>query len=93
MRKHRSYYRTSDGQADFQFAFEKQMDGTWRIYIEKQPSYGNKLAYPHITHRMQDGSRWHIDPPVTINSLEHAKCISVSWAEKTQRYIRMGYNS
>jgi len=37
MRSFRSYYRTSDGSADYRFTFEEQSDGTWRAYIEEQP--------------------------------------------------------
>jgi len=90
MRKHRSYYRTSDGSADYQFVFEEQPDGTWRAYIEEQPSYCGRVTDAHSTHRLSDGSRKYVCWTKPLRSIEEAKQVAALWADKTQQYIRTG---
>lgn len=82
------YYRTRDGRADYGFSFERQAGGTWRVYIQSQPSYGGRDTGAHSTHRLTDGSRKFICWDRPIQSFEDAKEIAALWADKTQNYIR-----
>ena len=90
MRRHRAYYRTSDGAADYLFSFEEQSDGTWRAYIEQQPSYRGRPTDAHSTHRLSDGGRKYVCWTRPLRSLEEAKQVAALWADKTQEYIRTG---
>jgi hypothetical protein len=90
MQKHRAYYRTSDGSADYLFSFELQSDGTWRAYIERQPSYQGRATDAHSTHRLSAGNRQFICWTHPLRSLEEAKQVAALWADKTQQYIRTG---
>ena len=84
-------YRTSDGRADYLFNFEQQYDDTWRVYIEDQPSYGNRETDGHSTHRYSDGDRYYICWTQELESLEDARNVAALWADETQKYIRTGY--
>ena len=85
------YYRTSDGLADYSFSFENQSDGTWRAYIEDQPSYRGRETGGYSTHRLTDGvGRKYVCWTKPLSSLEEAKQVAGLWADKTQQYIRTG---
>lgn len=90
MRRFRSFYRTKDGGADYRFIFEEQRDGTWRAYIEEQPSYRGRATDAHSTHRLSDGSRKYVCWTRPLRSLEEAKQVAALWADATQKYIRTG---
>jgi hypothetical protein len=90
MRRYRSFYRTSDGAADYQFLFEEQADGTWRAYITEQPSYRSRPSDAHSTHRLSDGDRKYVCWTDPLESLEEAKQVAALWANATQNYIRTG---
>lgn len=90
MRRHRAYYRTRDGAADYLFIFEEQPDGTWRAYIEQQPSYRGRATDAHSTHRLSDGDRKFVCWTEALQTLEEAKRVAALWADKTQEYIRTG---
>ena len=90
MNDDQSYYRTSDGLADYQFSFEEQSNGTWKAYIEAQPSYQGRASDSHSTHRLADGNRKHICWDRPLKSLEEAKGVAAAWADKTQDYIKTG---
>jgi len=90
MRRHRSYYRTSDGSTDYGFTFEEQANGMWRAYINQQPSYRNRSTDAHSTHRLSDGNRKYVCWTGPIRSLAEAKRVAALWADKTQQYIRTG---
>lgn len=90
MRRYGSYYRTSDGLADYRFIFEEQSDGTWRAYIEEQPSYRGRPTDTHSTHRLSDGDRKYVCWTDPLRSLEEAKQVAALWADATQQYIRTG---
>lgn len=90
MRKHRTYYRTRDGAADYKFSLEKQRNGTWRAFIEKQPSYRGRATDAHSTHRLPTRGRTYICWTSPLRSLEEAKRVAALWADKTQQYIRTG---
>jgi hypothetical protein len=44
-------YETSNGNI-YEFSFERQLDGSIRAYIVKQPDYGSRESSCHITHRL-----------------------------------------
>jgi len=84
-------YKTSDGTGTrYVFSFEKQSGGTWRVYIEDQPSYGRRSSGAHETHRLSDGGRKYICWDSQLNSLKDAKGVAALWSDKTQEYIRTG---
>ena len=85
-------YRTTDGQADYEFSFEQQPAGDWRAYIVSQPSYGFRATDPESTHRLTDsrtGRRYvcWTTPLRTRNDLEKVVAL---WSDRTQRYIKYG---
>ena len=86
----RSYYRSRDSLADYQFEFHQMPDGTYRIYIVKQPSYCGRNQSAHATHRLSDGGRHYICWEGKLYSLHEAKKVAAVWADKTQRYIKYG---
>lgn len=87
---YRTYYRTTDGRADYYFSFEELSDGTWRAYIEGQPSYQGRSDGAHSTHRLTEGDRKYVCWTRELYSLEEAKQVAALWANKTQEYIRTG---
>ncbi len=88
---YRIKYRTLDGAADFLFSFEEMSDGSWRAYIESQPTYGGRPADAHSTHRLTDpGGRKFVCWTTELWSLADAKKVAALWADATQRYIRTG---
>ncbi len=91
MRKHKNYYRTEDGSSDYGFSFEEQSNGTWKAYIERQPSYHGRPNDADSTHRLSDGSRKYVCWTKPLRSLEEAKQVAAKWADKTQEYIRTGH--
>lgn len=83
-------YRTRDGSAHYSFRFEEHGDGTWRVHILSQPSYGSRSDSPHSTHRLTDSEGHYICWDSSIASVREAKQVAALWAEKTQEYIRTG---
>lgn len=90
MRKYRTFYRTKDGAADYQFMFEEQQNRTWKAYIEKQPPYRGRSEDLHSTHRLTDGSRKYVCWTRELKSLDDAKKVAALWADCTQNYIKTG---
>lgn len=84
------YYRTKDGQADYAFNVERQRDGTWRPYIERQPSYQGRTDDQHSTHRLSDSGRKYVCWNKPLHSEAEAKTVAALWADATQQYIRNG---
>ena len=88
---HTASYRTRDGRADYRFGFTEWSDGTWRVYILSQPSYGRQSASAYATHRLSDGGpHYYICWTGALHSLEQAKHVASLWADRTQQYIRTG---
>jgi hypothetical protein len=89
---YRSYYATKDGRTvtDYYFSFEQQDDGTWLAFIEKQPSYGDRLSDGHSTHRWSNGDRKYVCWDTPIESLEVCQKVAAKWADATQDYIING---
>ena len=75
---------------DYRFSFEQQRNGSWRVYIERQPGYGVRSADTFMTHRLTDGRRKYICWSSRIDTFEEAKGVARLWADATQRYIRDG---
>ena len=90
MRKFVQYFRTSDGGADYKFSFEEQADGTWRAYIESQPSYRGRASDAHSTHRLSSWGRKYICWTRPLQSLDDAMEVAKIWADSSQEYIRTG---
>lgn len=84
------YYRTQDGLADYGFSFEPQPDGTWRAYVERQPSYGTRSTDAHSTHRLSAGGRKFVCWTTAFRTEAEARAVAQRWADSTQRYIRFG---
>jgi len=84
------HYRTKDGQADYSFNIERQRDGTWRPYIERQPSYQGRADDGHVTHRLSDGPRKYVCWDAPLRTEAEAKSVAALWADMTQKYIRTG---
>ncbi|HVB44423.1 MAG TPA: hypothetical protein VNF47_17225 [Streptosporangiaceae bacterium] len=85
-------YRTKDGQADYEFSFERQPGGDWRAYIVSQPSYGSRLTDADHTHRLTDrpSGRKYVCWDRPIRSQADLKQVVAVWSDLTQRYIRYG---
>lgn len=83
-------YRTSDGQADYEFSFERQSDGEWRAYILSQPSYRGRPTDSHSTHRLSDGSRKFVCWNTPIRTSDNLKTVVAKWSDSTQDYIKYG---
>ena len=90
MSKYRKYYRSSDGCADYEFSFEEQSDGTWRAYIEDQPSYHGRSEDAHSTHRLSSWGRKYICWTHPLETVDEAMQVAALWSDKTQDYIRSG---
>lgn len=90
MRRHRAIYRTKDGAADYLFSFEEQRDGSWRAYIERQPSYCDRMTAGYATHRVWEKNRMYVDWAEPFRTLDQAKRVAAYWADRTQEYIRTG---
>ncbi len=84
------FYRTRDGQADYYFSFERQPDGSWKVFILSQPVYQGRSTSLHDTHRLIDGGRHYICWTTPLWSLEDARNVAALWADKTQEYIATG---
>lgn len=84
------YYRTRDGRADYGFSFERLPNGTFRAYIDSQPSYQGRDEGAHPTHRLRDGSRPYVCWTDPVRSEDHIRQVAATWADATQEYIRTG---
>lgn len=85
------WYRTKDGQADYQFDIVRDWsNGEYRAYIEHQPSYGDRDTGPHPTHRLSAGGRHYVCWTEPLRSEADARSVASTWADATQEYIRTG---
>jgi hypothetical protein len=83
-------YRTKDGQADYEFSFERRSDGQWRAYILSQPSYRGRPTDSHSTHRLSDSGRKYVCWDTPIRTSESLKTVVAKWSDSTQDYIKYG---
>ncbi len=83
-------YTTSNGR-DYEFSFERQLDGSIRPYISKQPDYGERDADPQATHRSKDNDgRLYVDWTKKLYTMKDAKEVAAEWAKRTDVYIDTG---
>ena len=84
-------YTSALGSDRYEFEFERQPGGEYRIYIDQQPSYRGRLVNGHKDHRYTSNGRkyicWEGQP---LTDLGKAKWVAAEWAEGTQRYIKWG---
>ena len=82
-------YRSVDGTSYFAFSYERHGNEV-RIYIDLQPSYGDRATGAHETHRYTDGRRKYICFTGAIQTESDARAVAEAWAERTLTYIRTG---
>ena len=86
------YANDNHGAADKEYRFNyKKVNGTWRAYILRMPSLGNRNAAGTLTHRFWD----HDNKPYIcwnreVLSLKDIQTISRVWADNIQEYIATG---
>ena len=79
------------GSTDREYRFNyKKVNGSWRAYILRMPSFGNRSADGYITHRLWDGSKPYVCWDRSVNSLSDMQTISRVWADNIQEYIATG---
>jgi hypothetical protein len=84
------HYRGTGG-VDFTFRFVwLPSTDTWRVYVERQPSYESRNAGAHATHRLGLPDRPYICWTDRLTSYEDALAVAALWADATQRYIAFG---
>jgi hypothetical protein len=86
------YYRTQSGCFYFSWRFVRLQNSEVIAYILEAPSYVNRPADGHSTHRYYDESRqlYYIcyEPmPTTYGDMV---AVAKEWAELTERYIHYG---
>lgn len=78
----------------FTFAFVPWPTERFRIYILNSPSYGNRDAGYHPTHRLRDSALncdyICIQVQAYPSAFEDARSIALTWAMATARYIKTG---
>lgn len=90
MSQYKIKYRAKGG-FDYQFTFSwRRQHGDWRIYIDRQPSYGGRDASEVATHRLGTSSRPYVCWTAPLRSYEDARQVAALWADSTQQYIATG---
>lgn len=85
------FYRTKDGQADYQFSFEKQSGGSFRSVILNMPSYGSRDMGLRTTHRLTDSNgHYYVCWDRPLKNENEAMRVAARWADLTQTYIKTG---
>jgi hypothetical protein len=83
-------FTTSNGR-DYEFDFERRLDGSIRLFITKQPSYGSRSEEASDTHRAQDeDGRWYVPWDEPLYTVAEAKEAAAAWAKRTDVYIDTG---
>lgn len=73
------------------YAFDHcQVNGSWRAYIVRQPSYQGRSESLHDTHRLRDGSRLFVCWTRPVLTFKDSVAIARLWCEKTDAYIHDG---
>src|SRR2546425_9623756 len=81
---------TSNGR-DYEFAFERQLDGSIRPFIVKQPGYGSRSDGASETHRNQDeDGRWYVAWHEGLYTVADVKEAVGEWAKRTDVFIDTG---
>lgn len=90
MPQHKIKYRAKGGfDYEFTFTWTPQLNG-WRVYIDRQPGYGNRNASEVATHRLGTNSRPYVCWTTPLRSYEDARQVAALWADSTQQYIATG---
>lgn len=85
------YANDNHGCRDKEYRFNyKKVNGSWRAYILRMPSLGNRSSDGHATHRLWDGSKPYVCWDSPVNSLSDMQTISRVWADNIQEYIATG---
>lgn len=85
------YANDRHGGKDREYRFNyKKVNGSWRAYILRMPSLGNRSTDGHATHRLWDGSKSYVCWDSPVNSLSDMQTISRVWADNIQEYIATG---
>jgi hypothetical protein len=84
------HYRGSGG-VDFSFRFAWiPQQNTWRVFIERQPSYGARDAGAHASHRLGLPDRPYVCWTNPLSTYAEARSVAALWADATERYIATG---
>ena len=79
------------GRRDKEYRFNyKKVRGSWRAYILRMPSLGNRDSSGFVTHRLYDNGRPYVCWDRPVNSLKAMQTISRVWADGIQEYIATG---
>lgn len=85
------YARDACGLKDKEYRFNfKKVNGVWRAYIIKMPSYGKRETWGHITHRHFDGDKPYICWDKSLKELKDIQTVARAWSDATQKYIAYG---
>lgn len=86
------YANDTHGSRDREYRFNyKKVNGTWRAYIIRMPSLGNRDATSIPTHRLwDDNNNAYICWDNEVYSLKDMQNISRVWADSIQEYIATG---
>ena len=84
-------YETSNGSV-FEFSVERQLDGSIRAYIVRQPSYGSRDSSCQTTHRLKDKDedRYYVCWNELLYTMADVKKVAADWSRRTDRYIKTG---
>ncbi|GEM_PF-3480569 len=85
-------YTTTVGRHRFDFEFVPLSDGTVRLYVLGQPSYGHQSTDLVATHRYYDGDRHYVcvHDHLAPRNCSEARGWADYWSRKTSAYIADG---
>ena len=79
------------GRSDKEYRFNfKKVNGGWRAYILRTPSFGRNSTGSGVIHRLQDNSGYYICWDRPVNTLKDMQIISRRWADSIQEYMSTG---
>jgi hypothetical protein len=85
------YANDTHGGSDREYRFNyKKVNGSWRAYILKMPSLGQRQSDGFVTHRLYDDSKPYVCWNCPVNTLHDMQTISRVWADNIQEYIATG---
>src|SRR5437764_13645230 len=82
---------TTSNNRDYEFTFERQLDGSIRPYTTKQPAYGSRSDGLAETHRAKaEDGRWYVPWDEPLYTVEDARAAAGEWARRNDYYIDTG---
>ncbi|MCI5509605.1 MAG: hypothetical protein MR436_04010 [Eubacterium sp.] len=85
------YANDRHNQRDKEYRFNyKKIGGSWRAYILRMPSLGNRDSSGAVTHRLFDNGRPYVCWDSDVKTLKDMQTISRVWADSIQEYIATG---